>query len=126
MLSGTPVLKSEQGGSVPQISAEALRHRCRKVICDTAVAYLLPLFRFLKSEKFHRCDFSLSRGGKNDTAVVFSSKAKENQIRKPESVVQKSEQQKPMVKVTLLLLFALSNISQIRQKQGRVTLLRQY
>jgi hypothetical protein len=57
---------------------------------------------------------------------VFSSKAKENQIRKPESVVQKSEQQKPMVKVTLLLLFALSNISQIRQKQGRVTLLRQY
>jgi hypothetical protein len=85
------------GNLATLLSLSENRHRCRKVICDTAVAYLLPLFRNLKSENRHRCRFSLSRVGKNDTAVVFSSKAKENQVRKPESVVQISEQQKNQV-----------------------------
>jgi DNA modification methylase len=42
---------------------------------------------------------------------VFSSKAKENQIRKPESVVQKSEQQKPMERKAITQIAKVANVS---------------
>ena len=42
---------------------------------------------------------------------VFSVKAKENQIRKPESVVQKSEQQKPMERKAITQIAKIANVS---------------